>query len=135
MRHTSGTKCAQRPRQSTAAALLVAGIVAIAAPLVARPDQDVREAASQLVKRTMLDRSLHPKTFRGGEWEGRGEAYLALEASPSGSGTDVVRYRTETGAREVLVPAARLKPEGAASPLVIEEYRVSADGRLALLFT
>ena len=117
------------------AVLTAACAVAVVAPLLAQAKQDPREEAARLVKRTMLDRSLHPKTFRGGEWEGRGEAYLALEASPSGSGTDVVRYRTETGAREVLVPAARLKPEGAASPLAIEEYRVSADGRLALLFT
>ncbi|HKF24341.1 MAG TPA: S9 family peptidase, partial [Candidatus Acidoferrum sp.] len=75
------------------------------------------------------------KTFRGGEWFGNGDSYLALEPSATPGGTDIVRYQTATGAREIFVPASRLMPAGDKKPLSIESYSFSADGSQLLIFT
>src|SRR5206468_4781340 len=61
-------------------------------------------------------------------------AYTTLEAGPNG-GADIVRYDAATGARIVLVPAARLTPTGASEPIDIEDYSWSPDGRRLLVFT
>ena len=42
---------------------------------------DEREAAGKLLARTMFNPELRPKTFRGGQWFGNGDSYLALEPS------------------------------------------------------
>ena len=110
----------------------VLGLVVVLGSL-ARADQ--REAARQILARTMFNAELRPKFFRGGEWYGNGDAYLALEPSATGSGTDIVRYQTATGARDVLIPASRLVPQGAQEPLDIESYSFSPDGHQILLFT
>ena len=48
---------------------------------------------------------------------------------------DIVRYDAATGARSILVAGARLTPPGRTSPLGINDYTWSADGRQLLLFT
>ena len=60
-------------------------------------------------------------------------AYTTVEPSP-GSGWDIVRYDAASGARSVLVPAARLTPP-AGAPLDVADYRWSDDGRKLLIFT
>ena len=52
----------------------------------------------------------------------------------AGVGTDIVRFDAATGARDVLVPASKLTPPGAA-PLEIEDYEWSPDGTRVLVFT
>jgi len=96
---------------------------------------DEREAAAKLLARTMFNPELRPKTFRGGQWFGNGDSYLALESSATPGGTDIVRYQTASGAREIFVSAARLVPAGDNKPLAIESYSLSADGKELLLFT
>jgi dipeptidyl-peptidase-4 len=69
-------------------------------------------------------------------WLDGGEAYTILEPSQEGEGgREIVRYETATGKRSVLVPALRLKPEGAEKPLLPESYDWSADKRLLLIGT
>lgn len=94
-----------------------------------------REAAAKLLARTMFNPEFRPKTFRGGEWFGNGESYLALEPSANSAGTDIVRYQTASGARDILVPAARLVPASNKNPLSIENYSFSSDGKQLLIFT
>lgn len=106
---------------------------AIAAPSSAWTQE--REAAAKLVARTMANPEFRVKTFRGGEWLGSGDYYLALEPSGTGVGSDIVRYQTATGERQVLVPADRLIPAGQKTPLPVENYKMSSDGTLVLLFT
>ncbi|MGC1364792.1 MAG: DPP IV N-terminal domain-containing protein, partial [Candidatus Acidiferrum sp.] len=131
--------CVRRrtPRASTffvLAALILFSIAgAIAAPPAARAQE--REAAAKLVARTMANPEFRPKSFRGGEWLGNGDFYLALEPAATGAGIDIVRYQTATGARDILVPANRLIPAGGKRPLPIEDYAFSADGRQLLVFT
>ena len=68
-------------------------------------------------------------------WLDGGAGYTTLERAEGGRGRDIVRYDTETGRREVLVPAARLVPPGDSAPLDIEGYEWSPDGTKLLIFT
>lgn len=117
----------------TLAPIAFALITAFAALFSSHADQ--RESAATLLERTMFNPEFRPKTFRGGEWFANGDSYLALEPSSTEGGTDIVRYQTATGARDILVAASRLVPAGAKDPLPVEDYSFSADGKLLLIFT
>ena len=95
----------------------------------------MRESAAKLIARTMGNPEFRPKSFRGGTWLGNGDAYLDLEPSTSGAGNDLVKYATETGAREILVAAERLIPAVEKTPLAVEDYSLSPDGHHVLVFT
>lgn len=70
------------------------------------------------------------------QWQADGSGYLMLEPSASGKGAlDLVRYDAASGARTILVSAQSLTPPGAQSPLVIEEFTLSADNKRLLVFT
>ncbi len=73
--------------------------------------------------------------FGPARWLADGGGYTTLEPAADGRGRDVVRYDPATGARTVMVPAARLVPPGATGPLGIEDYAWSPDGRMLLVFT
>ena len=72
--------------------------------------------------------------FGPARWLADGSGYTVLEAG-TGGGSDIVRYDARTGARSVLVAAARLTPPGVRTPLAIDDYIWSADGRRLLVFT
>ena len=72
--------------------------------------------------------------FGPARWLASGDAYTTLEEGANG-GADIVRYDAATGARSILVPAARLMPPGASAPLDIEDYSWSADGKRLLIYT
>jgi len=88
-----------------------------------------------------VDRIFGSPEFRGGTlgalaWLSDGTGYSTLEPALGGKpGQDIVRYDAETGLKTILVPAARLVPPGDSTPLNIEEYTWSADGRRLLIFT
>jgi len=96
---------------------------------------DERESAAKLVARIVASPEFRAKTFRGGEWLGTGDYYLALEPAATGEGGDIVRYQTSTGARDILVAAGRLIPAGEKTPLPVEDYAMSPDGQQVLVFT
>jgi len=86
-----------------------------------------------------VDRIFGSTEFRGGSfgplaWLNDG-GYTMLER-PSGSrpGREIVRYDVETGLKTILVPVSRLTPAGDSTPLDIEEYTWSPDGRRLLIF-
>lgn len=118
-------------RRSAAALIALGTAIAMAATVHA----DERESAAKLVAHTVSNQQFRVKTFRGGEWLGNGDSYLALEPSTTPGGTDIVRYQTATGARDTFLAAARLIPAGAKTPLPIEDYRISPDGHKILVFT
>lgn len=69
-------------------------------------------------------------------WLPDGGGYLALE--PAGEGKealDIARYDVQSGARTILLRAADLIPPGASSPLIVEQFDFSHDGKKLLLFT
>ena len=127
-------RSARNKDRFTEAALIAFSVASvIAGPYAAHADQ--REAAAKLLARTMTNPEFQVKSFRGGAWLGNGDSYLALEPSATGSGSDIVRYQTATGTREILVAADRLIPAGEKKPLAVENYRMSPDGHQVLIFT
>jgi dipeptidyl-peptidase-4 len=92
-----------------------------------------------------VDRIFYGAEFRPGSfgplaWLSDGSGYTTLERAVGrrpggGGGRDIVRYDVETGARVILVPAARLVPAGDSTPLDVEDYTWSADGGRLLIFT
>jgi len=69
-------------------------------------------------------------------WQDDGSGYLALEPSPTKKNfVDLVRYDAETGRRTDKLTAEQLTPGGANTPLLIEEFSMSADGKKLLIFT
>ena len=125
-------RSARAKKLFTGAALVVCSFSGpMAVPHAAQAQE--RESAAKLVARTMANPEFRVKTFRAGEWLGSGDYYLALE--PSGAGSDIVRYQTSTGARDILVAANRLIPAGEKTPLPVEHYAMSSDGNRVLVFT
>ncbi len=88
-----------------------------------------------------LDRIFTQDEFRSEEWGPAhwledGSGYTTLEASEGiKDAKDVVRYRPESGGREIIVPAAKLIPAGQLKPLHIEAYAWSGDAAKLLIFT
>jgi len=117
----------------------------IAAPLFAQQPagQAVRQTDPSLLSLDTIF-SYSAKSLGWHQWQADGRGYLMLEPSAAGKGgLDIVRYEaasgppspTATGARTVLVSARNLTPPGASSPLVIEQFDLSADGQRLLIFT
>jgi dipeptidyl-peptidase 4 len=103
-------------------------------PLVA--SGQVAEPSVLTLERIFSSRDFAPQSFGPARWVDGGTGYTTLEPSKEAAGgRDIIRYDTESGRREVLVPAARLVPEGASAPLGIEDYEWSSDGRLLKIYT
>jgi dipeptidyl-peptidase-4 len=69
-------------------------------------------------------------------WIEGGRAYTTLEPAGDAAGaSDLVRYETASGARSIFVAGRTLTPPGRTAPLEVEEYTVSPDGSLVLIFT
>ena len=73
--------------------------------------------------------SARVKSFGPAAWLENGAAYTTLEAN------EIVRYATATGAREVLISAKQLTPEGRTKPLTVAGYAWTADQGRLLVFT
>lgn len=82
-------------------------------------------------------REFEAKTFGPARWLDDGAAYTTLENSPATKGAkEIVRYDAESGRREIAVSAAQLTPsKPGATPLTIDDYTWSRDGRHVLIFT
>ncbi len=105
----------------------------IAAPLFAQ--QPARQTDPSLLSLDTIF-SYRPKSLGWHQWQADGSGYLMLEPSAaSKEAPDLVRYDAATGAKTVLIPAQKLTPPGASSPLVIEQFDLSPDGQRLLVFT
>jgi dipeptidyl-peptidase-4 len=116
---------------------LVASILAVTLGLadVLSAQQAAQDTTRLTVERIYASREFAPDQFGPMRWLEGGTAYTTLEAPAQGEGRDIVRYDTESGRREILVPAARLVPPGASEPLEIDGYDWSPDGTKLLIFT
>ena len=85
------------------------------------------------LQRIFASREFFGQRFGPARWLASGDAYTTLELAVGG-GTDIVRYDAATGARRVIVPAARLIPPGASDAIDIEDYSWSPDGKKLLVF-
>lgn len=91
-----------------------------------------------------------PEDWGPARWFDDGSAYTSVEVAerlkPAGKtdsgksdsgkpAKDIVRYRPESGQREVAVAAEDLIPAGQSRPLVVEDYAWSDDASKVLIFT
>jgi dipeptidyl-peptidase-4 len=105
----------------------------IAAPLFAQ--QPARQTDPSLLSLDTIF-SYRPRSLGWHQWQADGSGYLMLEPAAAGEDAmDIVRYDAASGAKTILVPAQKLTPPGASSPLVIEQFDLSADGQKLLVFT
>ena len=85
-----------------------------------------------------IDRIFRAREYDGprfgpARWLAAGTAYALVERA--GPRASIVRYEAASGARTVVVDATRLVPPGSDSPLGVDDYAWSADGRRLLVFT
>jgi dipeptidyl-peptidase-4 len=74
--------------------------------------------------------------FGGFRWLKDGDSYAKLDPSPTIKGSfDLVSYRIDTEKREVMLPAEKLIPSGSSTPIAVQGYEWSADGRRVLIYT
>jgi dipeptidyl-peptidase-4 len=125
-----------RPR---IAALIALAFLLALVPAAAAQDKPAPEKPFDpvlTVERIFAGREFADERFGPARWMSDGESYTTLEPSPDvKGGRDLVLYKAATGARSVLVPAARLVPEGASEPLRVENYSWSPDGKALIVFT
>lgn len=93
------------------------------------------DSAALSIQRIFGGTDFRPERFGPAKWLGDGASYTTLERSADGRGQDIIRYDSETGRRDVLVPASLLTAPGATAPLEIDEYAWSPDQRRLLVFT
>jgi dipeptidyl-peptidase-4 len=126
------------PRLATVACAVVAAWLATAAVDAQqaqrgrRPDRAA--AVHAQIDRIFTERAYDVPRFGPARWLPGGRAYTTLERTPSG-GSEIARYDAATGARSVMVAASRLTPRGRSTPLDVDDYQWSADGRKLLVFT
>ncbi len=114
-------------------ALIVVGFVGLALPA---PSRAQSTDSTLTLERIFGKREFAPERFGPARWMRDGESYTTLEPSADAKdGRDLVLYSAATGARRILVPAAKLVPPGASAPLVVEDYAWSPDGQVLSVFT
>jgi len=119
-------------RQARPLVLFVA-LVAIAAPasvVAQRPD------SALTVQRIFASPEFFAQGFRGARWRPGMDAYTRLERSASNQDwRDLVQYDAESGRRTVVLAATRFIPRGESSPIDVEDYDWSPDGKRLLVYT
>ncbi len=121
---------ASRRRTVVALALLL-----VPGALTAQQSAAVSDTSLLTVDRIYSSGEFAGENFGPARWIENGRAYTTLERAGDGEGQDIVRYDTERGQREVLVPATLLTPAGDTTALDIEDYDWSADHSRLLVFT
>ena len=110
--------------------ILLAGLQAV--PIGAQENSKLNDTLRQI----FATQEFAGKRFGPARWISGGDAYVTVEPSASAKdASDIVRYDTATGKREVLVSASQLIPSGAKAPLPIEDYALSDDLSRLLIFT
>lgn len=90
----------------------------------------------QRLKRIFDTDAFAEKRFGPARWVRNGAAYTSLETSTAvPDAKDIVEHDTATGKRTILVSASALIPPNDTKPLVIDDYRWSADSKRLLIFT
>ncbi len=119
---------------SRGSAHAVAAALAVCAVLAAGAQQaDSLRALDAQLERIFQAREYEVPRFGPAKWLAGGDAYTVLEPNAAG-GSEIVRYEAATGARSVIVAAARLMPSGQ-KPLDVHDYAWSVDGRRLLVST
>jgi dipeptidyl-peptidase-4 len=117
----------------TPAAVAVVAFLGIA--VQARQEPHLRALDDQIGRIFDANEYQAPR-FGPARWLPDGASYTTVERSADrADARDIVRYDAVTGARSILVPAARLVPAAGGLPLSIDDYIWSADAARLLIFT
>ena len=141
--HPISFSAARTLRRALSVCAIVVAPAAILAAIIAAPLAAQRAGPGGPSGQITLDRLFTTPDFQEdffgpARWfpASTAASYTTLEPSPAGGeATDIVRYDATTGARTVLVPATKLVTPGTTTPLAIEEYSWSPDGKRVLIFT
>ncbi|UCS94593.1 DPP IV N-terminal domain-containing protein [Echinicola marina] len=68
------------------------------------------------------------------QWVDDGEAYAVVEIGASGD-PEIVKYRTDSGEKSIIVESSKLKPQGSDQSIGIESFSFSPDKSKLLIFT
>ncbi len=122
-------RLARRARQSVLLVLVV--VLAAPAPLTAQ-----RADSALTVQRIFASPEFFAQGFSGARWRPGVDAYTRLERSASSQDwRDLVQYDAESGRRSVVLAATRFIPRGESSPIDVEDYTWSPDGKRLLVYT
>jgi dipeptidyl-peptidase 4 len=122
-------------RRLAAVSVPVAVAIAVFAASPRAQQGDRAKALDDQIGRIFASRDYEAPRFGPARWLGDGQSYSVVERSADGAARDIVRYDAVSGARTVLVAAARLVPPGKTAPLDIDDYAWSHDGARLLVFT
>src|SRR5258706_6384531 len=112
------------------------GLLTLITSVLPRAVAQVRANVNETMRRIFASADFAPQRFGPARWIENGTAYTTVEKSAAISdASDIVRYETATGARNVYISARQLVPAGATEALDFDDYAWSADGNLLLLFT
>jgi dipeptidyl-peptidase 4 len=126
---------AMRPARKLAAAALALSVF-VGWPRTRTAQAQDRTQLNERLRRIFATSEFEVKHFGPARWLQEGEAYVTVEPSAAAKdASDIVRYETASGKREVLVSATQLTPAGAKTPLKIEDYSWSTDMNRLLVFT
>jgi dipeptidyl-peptidase-4 len=100
------------------------------------PGQEKKYDPLLSLERVFVTKEFAAERFGPARWMKDGNSYTTVEKSDAVKDSkDIVLYSAATGKREILVSASRLIPPGESTPLQIEDYELSAGGKLLLIFT
>lgn len=69
------------------------------------------------------------------QWVGKGDSYIKVERSATvKNGRDIVSYDVKTGKKEILIPAEKLILKGEQTPIMMENFQITADKDMMLIF-
>lgn len=119
-------------RGSTLAKISLLFVLAVSLATAQTPSAD---SGDLTIDRIFNSAEFMPKRIGGFKWL-KGHNYATLEPSPTlKGGLDLVRYDIATQKKSVLVPAEKLVPAGASTPLGIEGFDQTDDETKILIYT
>ncbi|MGH9368935.1 MAG: S9 family peptidase [Thermoanaerobaculia bacterium] len=111
---------------------LAAAAIWLSSPLPAQ----IPESLDAQLRRIFVAEEYKAKDFGPVRWLDEGRSCAVREESAAGKELfDIVLYDTATGRRQVLLAASQVVPPGAAGPLKIEDFALSAGRERILVFT
>src|SRR5882762_296851 len=115
---------------------VVFGLLTLVTSVLPGAVAQVPANVNETMRRIFASADFAPQRFGPARWIENGSAYTTVEKSTAiPDASDIVRYETATGARNVYISARQLVPAGATEALDFDDYAWSADGNLLLLFT
>src|SRR5438477_2612341 len=113
---------------------IAVAVLSLAAVALHAQQNDRARLLDEQIGRIFDAREYDAPRFGPARWMADGAAYTVVERDGA-AGADNVRYDASTGERTILVPRSRLVPPGGATPLDVDDYAWSRDGRGLLVFT